>query len=95
MANGSPQSWLILADLPYGVTGLKIDVLIDMSRLWAEYRRIIRPTGNIVLFGSQPFTTALVNAAPDLFKYACTPDGSRLNRNRQAVAARDHFTIAD
>lgn len=68
---------LILADLPYGVTDLNIDVLIDMDRLWAEYRRIIKPTGNIVLFGSQPFTTALVNAAPDLFKYSLVWEKTR------------------
>lgn len=61
---------LILADLPYGVSRHHIDVRIDMERLWAEYRRLIKPTGNIVLFAQQPFTTTLINAAPDLFAYS-------------------------
>lgn len=61
---------LVLADLPYGTTQLPIDKRLDLDELWSEYRRILcKPHGNIVLFGSQPFTTALINAAPDLFKY--------------------------
>lgn len=62
---------LILADLPYGTTGLTIDHPLPLDAVFAEYRRILKkPTGNIVLFGSQPFTTDLVNAAPDLFRYS-------------------------
>lgn len=61
---------LILADLPYGTTGLAIDKPLPLDQVWAEYRRILRkPHGNIVLFGSQPFTTALINSAPDIFRY--------------------------
>lgn len=61
---------LILADLPYGTTHLGIDARLNLDELWSEYRRILRkPHGNIVLFAVQPFTTALINAAPDLFKY--------------------------
>lgn len=61
---------LILADLPYGTTRLKIDQRLSLDELWTEYRRIIKPTGNIVLFGSQPFSSLLVSSAPDLFRYA-------------------------
>lgn len=62
---------LVLADLPYGTTGLDIDNPIALDPLWAEYRRIIKkPHGNIVLFGSQPFTSKLVNSAEDIFRYA-------------------------
>lgn len=60
---------LILADPPYGTTKLPIDPQIDVSALWAAYRRIIKPTGTIILFGSQPFSSSLVAAAPDLFKH--------------------------
>lgn len=68
---------LILADLPYGVTRLPIDECLPTERLWEEYRRIVKPTGNIVLFGSQPFTTKLINAAPDLFKYSMVWEKTR------------------
>ena len=66
---------LILADLPYGTTGLDIDKLLPLDKVWAEYRRILRkPHGNIVLFGSQPFTTSLINSASDLFLYSMVWD---------------------
>jgi DNA modification methylase len=62
---------LILADLPYGTTGLNIDRPLPLDELWAEYRRIIKkPHGNIVLFGSQPFTSKLVNSAEDIFRHS-------------------------
>lgn len=67
MADGSVD--LILTDPPYSTTGLDIDPMIDLTALWAEYRRIIKPTGTIVMFGSQPFTSGLVWEARDLFKH--------------------------
>lgn len=60
---------LILADLPYNVSRLSIDPAIDLEAVWREYRRIIKPRGNILLFATQPFANKLINAAPDLFKY--------------------------
>lgn len=67
MADGSVD--LILTDPPYSTTGLDIDPTIDLTALWAEYRRIIKQTGTIVMFGSQPFTSRLVWEARDLFKH--------------------------
>lgn len=66
---------LILADLPYGTCGGKsksgrnIDIPLNLEALWAEYRRIIKPLGNIVLFGSQPFSTDLIIGCREWFKY--------------------------
>ena len=37
--------------------------------MWEQLRRIIKPNGAIVLFGSQPFTSALVMSNPKMFKY--------------------------
>jgi site-specific DNA-methyltransferase (adenine-specific) len=67
MADGSVD--LILTDPPYSTTLLDIDPVIDVAALWAEYRRIIKPTGTIVMFGSQPFTSRLIWEARDLFKH--------------------------
>jgi site-specific DNA-methyltransferase (adenine-specific) len=61
---------LILCDLPYGTTKCKWDSIIDMERLWNEYKRIlIKPSGVIVLFGQQPFTSKLISGNYDWFKY--------------------------
>ena len=65
--NGSID--MILCDLPYGTTACKWDTVIPFEPLWAQYKRIIKDNGAIVLFGSQPFTSALVMSNPKWFKY--------------------------
>ena len=59
----------IICDLPYGTTACKWDTIIPFEPLWEQYKRIIKPNGAIVLFGSQPFTSALVMSNPKMFKY--------------------------
>lgn len=59
----------IICDLPYGTTKNKWDSVIPLDALWAEYRRIVKPRGAIVLFSQQPFTSQLVNSNPKMFKY--------------------------
>ena len=60
---------MILADLPYGTTAIKWDVVIPFERLWEQYERVIKDNGAIVLTASQPFTTKLINSNMELFKY--------------------------
>jgi len=59
----------IICDLPYGTTACKWDSILPFDKLWKEYERIIKPNGAIILFGSQPFTSALIMSNPKLFKY--------------------------
>jgi len=67
IADASVQ--LILCDLPYNVTGLKWDCLLNMQELWKHYERIIKPNGAIVLTAMQPFTTELISSNKKMFKY--------------------------
>jgi site-specific DNA-methyltransferase (adenine-specific) len=60
---------MILVDLPYGTTACKWDTVIPFEPLWAQYKRLIKPKGAVVLFGSQPFTSALVMSNVEWFKY--------------------------
>jgi site-specific DNA-methyltransferase (adenine-specific) len=60
---------MILCDLPYGTTACKWDTVLPFDKLWAQYGRIIKDNGAIVLTASQPFTSALVMSNPKLFKY--------------------------
>jgi len=53
---------MILCDLPYGITACKWDRVIDLEKLWEQYKRIVKPHTPIVLFSSQPFTTDLINS---------------------------------
>ena len=71
---------LILCDLPYGTTACKWDSVIPFEPLWAQYRRIIKPRGAIVLTASQPFTTCLIASNLAEFKY-CWVWNKRISGN--------------
>jgi site-specific DNA-methyltransferase (adenine-specific) len=60
---------MILCDLPFGVSSCKWDVVIPFEPLWEQYNRIIKDTGAIVLFGTQPFTSKLINSNINNFRY--------------------------
>jgi site-specific DNA-methyltransferase (adenine-specific) len=60
---------MILCDLPYGTTACKWDIIIPFDKLWEQYKRLIKDNGAIVLFGSQPFTSLLINSNLKMFKY--------------------------
>ena len=60
---------LILTDPPYGTTACKWDSVIPLEPMWNELKRIIKPNGAIVMFGSQPFTSVLVTSNLKMFKY--------------------------
>jgi site-specific DNA-methyltransferase (adenine-specific) len=65
--NGSVDA--IITDPPYGTTACKWDSVIDFDLMWEQLNRIIKPNGAIVLFASQPFTSALIMSNPKIFKY--------------------------
>ena len=60
---------MILCDLPYGTTACKWDTIIPFEHLWEQYNRIIKDNGAIVLFGSEPFSSALRMSNIKNFKY--------------------------
>ena len=55
--SGSVDS--IICDPPYGTTACKWDSVIPFELMWEQLNRIIKPSGAIVLFGSEPFSSAL------------------------------------
>jgi len=59
----------VIADPPYGTTACKWDSVIPLEPMWAQLKRVIKPNGAIVLFGSQPFTSVLVVSNIKMFKY--------------------------
>lgn len=60
---------MILCDLPYGTTACKWDTVIPFEPLWAQYERIIKDDGAIVLFGSEPFSSRLRLSNIKLYRY--------------------------
>ena len=60
---------LILADIPYGTTACKWDVVIPFESMWEQLKRIIKSNGAIVLFGTEPFSSLLRTSNLPMFKY--------------------------
>ena len=60
---------MILCDLPYGTTACKWDTVIPFEPLWEQYKRIIKDSGVIALFGSEPFSSALRMSNIKEYKY--------------------------
>ncbi|MHA1481812.1 MAG: DNA-methyltransferase [Candidatus Heimdallarchaeaceae archaeon] len=60
---------MILCDLPYGTTRCRWDTIIPFDKLWKQYYRIIKDNGAIVLFGSEPFSSALRISSIKNYKY--------------------------
>jgi site-specific DNA-methyltransferase (adenine-specific) len=88
---------MILCDLPYGTTACKWDTVIPFDKLWAQYERIIKDNGAIVLTASQPFTSALVMSNPKLFKYEWVWKKTRytgnLNAKRMPLKAHESVLV--
>ena len=59
----------VICDLPYNITKLSWDILIPFEKLWEQYNRIIKPTGNIILFSSGMFTYKLIESNIKNFRY--------------------------
>ena len=60
---------MVLADPPYGTTACKWDSIIPLEPMWEQLKRIIKPSGAIVMTASQPFTTTLIASNMKMFKY--------------------------
>ena len=67
IADGSIDA--IITDPPYGTTACKWDSVIDFDLMWKQLNRIIKPNGAIVLFGSEPFSSALRMSNIKNYKY--------------------------
>lgn len=59
----------IICDLPYGATNCKWDSVISLKALWAQYERIIKREGAIVLFGQEPFSSVVRTSRLPLYRY--------------------------
>jgi site-specific DNA-methyltransferase (adenine-specific) len=60
---------MVLADPPYGTTACKWDSIIPLEPMWEQLKRVIKPNGALVLFGSEPFSSALRMSNIKQYKY--------------------------
>lgn len=59
----------IICDPPYGTTACKWDSVIPFDAMWERLNKLIKLNGAIVLFGSEPFSSALRMSNIKNYKY--------------------------
>jgi len=59
----------IITDPPYGTTACKWDSVIPFDEMWLRLNKLIKPNGAVVLFGSEPFSSALRMSNIKNYKY--------------------------
>jgi len=59
----------IITDIPYGTTACKWDSIIPFDKMWGRLNKLIKSNGAIVLFGSEPFSSALRMSNIKNYKY--------------------------
>ena len=60
----------IITDLPYQQTSRnKWDVIIPFELLWKQYKRIVKDSAAIILFGNGMFTADLMTSNRDMWRY--------------------------
>ena len=93
---------MVLCDLPYEVLNknnhhAQWDRMIPFEQLWAQYERIIKDNGAIVLFGSGMFTSDLMQSNRKLWRYNLIWDKGRatgfLNANRMPLRYHEDICV--
>ena len=59
----------IITDLPYGTTACKWDSIIPFDAIWERIWKLVKSNGAVVLFGSEPFSSALRMSDIKNYKY--------------------------
>ena len=94
MPSGSIDA--IITDPPYGTTACKWDSVIPFEPMWEQLNRIIKPNGAIVLFGSEPFSSALRMSNIKNYKYDLIWDKTRsaTGLNAKIMPMKTHENIS-
>jgi len=59
----------VITDPPYGTTACKWDSVIPFDEMWLRLNKLVKDNGAIVLFGSEPFSSALRMSNIKNYKY--------------------------
>ena len=88
---------MVLTDPPYGTTACKWDIVIQFEPMWEQLNRIIKPKGAIVLFGSEPFSSALRMSNIKNYKYDWIWEKQKasnfLNSNNQPLKVQENLSV--
>lgn len=88
---------LVLTDPPYGTTACKWDNIIDFVPMWAELKRVCKPTTAILLFGTEPFSSLLRVSNLKDFRYDWVWEKANgtgfLNAKFQPLRAHENISV--
>lgn len=88
---------MVLCDLPYGTTQNKWDSVIDLTKLWERYSRIVKKNGAIVLTSQGIFTAKLIISNEKWFKYKIVWEKSKptnfLNAKKQPLRKHEDICV--
>ena len=88
---------LVLTDPPYGTTACKWDTVIPFEDMWERVHRVSKNNGAVVLFGSEPFSSALRMSNVANYKYDWVwvkPKGTgHLNSRRQPMRNKENISV--
>ena len=87
----------IITDPPYGTTACKWDGVIDFDLMWKQLNRIVKPNNAIVLFGCEPFSSALRMSNIKNYKYDWIWEKDRtsghLNSKKQPLRNVENISV--
>lgn len=87
----------IISDPPFGTTQCKWDSVVDLEQLWKQYKRIIKPSGVIVLFAQTPFDKVLGCSNLNMLKYEWiwekTAATGHLNAKKCPMKAHENILV--
>ena len=87
----------IITDPPYGTTACKWDSVIPFDLMWKQLNRIIKDNGAIVLFGSEPFSSALRMSNIKNYRYDLIWNKIRaagfLNANKMPLKQHENISL--
>lgn len=88
---------LILTDPPFGTTKCKWDVAVPLNPMWEELKRIVKPNGATLLFGTDPFSSLLRVGNLHQYKYDWIwekPNGTGfLNAKKMPIRAHENISV--
>ena len=88
---------LILCDLPYGTTQNRWDSVIDLDKLWLQYKRVLAAKGVVVLTAQGIFTAKLILSNEEWFKYKIVWEKSKstnfLNAKKQPLRKHEDICV--
>ena len=87
----------IITDPPYGTTDCRWDSVIPLDEMWNRINKLIKDTGAIALFGSQPFTSVLISSNIKCFReeiiWLKNKSGSGLQAKQKHIKVHENIVV--